>query len=62
MNADGKGWYRIATEKAPQNYGYNGIRLEVPEHQQNSGRSLADPWQETRKYRTTERGAVALQV
>ncbi|MFN2380184.1 MAG: DUF6055 domain-containing protein [Bacteroidales bacterium] len=41
MNADGKGWYRIATEKAPQNYGYNGIRLEVPEHQQIPGRSLA---------------------
>jgi hypothetical protein len=24
------GWYRIAPEKCPQNYGYNAIQLEVP--------------------------------
>ncbi|WP_320019053.1 DUF6055 domain-containing protein [Labilibaculum manganireducens] len=26
----GDGWYRIAENRCPQNYGYNGIRLEVP--------------------------------
>jgi len=26
----GDGWYRIDTTHAPQNYGYNGIRLKVP--------------------------------
>ncbi|MDP4276495.1 MAG: DUF6055 domain-containing protein [Bacteroidota bacterium] len=26
----GDGWYRIAESRCPQNYGYNGIRLEVP--------------------------------
>lgn len=26
----GNGWYQIAEERCPQNYGYNGIRLEVP--------------------------------
>jgi hypothetical protein len=31
VNSDDKGWYRIAREKAPQNYGYNGIQLQVPE-------------------------------
>jgi len=25
------GWYRIAPSRAPQNYGYNGIKLVVPE-------------------------------
>lgn len=25
------GWYRIAEENCPQDYGYNGIRLEVPQ-------------------------------
>lgn len=25
------GWYRIAPSRAPQNYGYNGIKLDVPE-------------------------------
>lgn len=25
------GWYRIAATHAPQNYGYNGIKLKVPE-------------------------------
>lgn len=25
-----KGWYQIATTHAPQNYGYNGIQLQVP--------------------------------
>lgn len=24
------GWYRVAPERCPQNYGYNGIRLDVP--------------------------------
>lgn len=28
--AVGDGWYRIAPSRVPQNYGYNGIRLEVP--------------------------------
>ncbi len=26
-----EGWYQISPEKAPQNYGYNGIKLELPE-------------------------------
>lgn len=26
----GEGWYRIAKDKCPQNYGYNGIKLTVP--------------------------------
>ena len=26
----GEGWYRIAASNTPQNYGYNGIQLEVP--------------------------------
>jgi|GEM_PF-47751 len=30
INETGDGWYRIAPEKCPQNYGYNGIRLQVP--------------------------------
>ncbi len=30
LNATGDGWYRIAKDKCPQNYGYNGIRLKVP--------------------------------
>ncbi len=30
INEDGEGWYRIAPEKCPQNYGYNGIRLKAP--------------------------------
>jgi hypothetical protein len=25
------GWYRIAESRTPQNYGYNGVQLEVPE-------------------------------
>jgi hypothetical protein len=28
--AEDDGWYRIAPEKCPQNYGYNAIELEVP--------------------------------
>jgi hypothetical protein len=28
--ADGDGWYRIAPSRVPQNYGYNGIKLQVP--------------------------------
>jgi len=24
------GWYQIATNKCPQNYGYNAIQLKVP--------------------------------
>ena len=31
LNEAGDGWYRIDTEKCPQNYGYNGIQLEVPQ-------------------------------
>ena len=31
INEAGNGWYRIVPEKCPQNYGYNGIRLQVPE-------------------------------
>jgi hypothetical protein len=27
----GDGWYKIAATHAPQNYGYNGIKLKVPE-------------------------------
>lgn len=30
LNAVGNGWFRIATANCPQNYGYNGIRLQVP--------------------------------
>ncbi|MCW3807977.1 DUF6055 domain-containing protein [Plebeiibacterium marinum] len=28
---EGKGWYSIDSVNCPQNYGYNGIQLEVPE-------------------------------
>lgn len=31
INELDNGWYRISPEKAPQNYGYNGIQLDVPE-------------------------------
>jgi hypothetical protein len=31
MNAVEDGWYRIAKSVCPQNYGYNGIKLQVPE-------------------------------
>lgn len=27
----GNGWYKIAASNCPQNYGYNGIKLKVPE-------------------------------
>jgi hypothetical protein len=30
LNAVGNGWYRIAKMACPQNYGYNGIKLQVP--------------------------------
>lgn len=30
MMDTGNGWYKIAPENCPQNYGYNGIRLAVP--------------------------------
>ncbi|MFC1601399.1 DUF6055 domain-containing protein [Candidatus Sumerlaeota bacterium] len=30
LNDIGDGWYRIAPERCPQNYGYNGIKLDVP--------------------------------
>ena len=30
LNAVAEGWYRVATSNCPQNYGYNGIRLQVP--------------------------------
>lgn len=30
LNTSGDGIYRIAAEKAPQNYGYNAIKLNVP--------------------------------
>lgn len=30
MSSIGNNWYRITPEKAPQNYGYNGIRLNIP--------------------------------
>jgi hypothetical protein len=30
VNAADDGWYRIAAEKCPQNYGYNAIKLKVP--------------------------------
>lgn len=30
FHAIGEGWYRIAEENCPQNYGYNGIKLQVP--------------------------------
>ena len=30
LNAVADGWYRVATSNCPQNYGYNGIRLQVP--------------------------------
>jgi Family of unknown function (DUF6055) len=26
----GDGWYQIAADKCPQNYGYNAIKLKVP--------------------------------
>ncbi len=31
LNAIEDGWFRIAKSHCPQNYGYNGIRLQVPE-------------------------------
>jgi hypothetical protein len=31
LEAAGEGWHQIALERCPQNYGYNGIRLNVPE-------------------------------
>lgn len=30
LDSIGEGWYRIAAENCPQNYGYNGIKLNVP--------------------------------
>ena len=30
LNAVADGWYRIASSNCPQNYGYNGIKLQVP--------------------------------
>ena len=30
LNFVGNGWYRVASSKCPQNYGYNAIRLKVP--------------------------------
>ena len=30
LNAVADGWYRIAKTNIPQNYGYNGIKLQVP--------------------------------
>ncbi|MEO7212941.1 DUF6055 domain-containing protein [Mucilaginibacter sp.] len=30
LNSVGDGWYRIAESSCPQNYGYNGIKLNVP--------------------------------
>jgi hypothetical protein len=30
LDSVGAGWYRIALDKCPQNYGYNGIKLLVP--------------------------------
>ena len=30
LDSIGDGWYRIAKDKCPQNYGYNGIKLLVP--------------------------------
>lgn len=30
LNAKGDGWYQITPGKAPQNYGYNAIKLTVP--------------------------------
>ncbi|HXS58621.1 MAG TPA: DUF6055 domain-containing protein [Hanamia sp.] len=30
LNDAGDGWYRIAASDCPQNYGYNGIKLNVP--------------------------------
>ena len=30
LNEAGDGWYRIAPNNCPQNYGYNGIKLKVP--------------------------------
>lgn len=30
LQAAGDGWYKIAATHAPQNYGYNGIKLKVP--------------------------------
>jgi len=31
LNDIGEGWYKISDSKIPQNYGYNGIKLKVPE-------------------------------
>ena len=31
LNDVNDGWYRIAKSKCPQNYGYNGIKLKVPD-------------------------------
>ncbi|WP_320018692.1 DUF6055 domain-containing protein [Labilibaculum manganireducens] len=30
LNDTGNGWYQIAASNCPQNYGYNGIKLNVP--------------------------------
>ncbi|MEX1010709.1 MAG: DUF6055 domain-containing protein [Balneolaceae bacterium] len=30
FDAIGDGWYQIAESRTPQNYGYNGVQLEVP--------------------------------
>ncbi|MEI6949026.1 DUF6055 domain-containing protein [Paraflavisolibacter sp. H34] len=30
LNAQPEGWFRIAASHCPQNYGYNGIQLQVP--------------------------------
>lgn len=31
INAIADGWYQITKDKCPQNYGYNGIRLKIPQ-------------------------------
>lgn len=31
LDSIGSGWYKIAESNCPQNYGYNGIKLSVPE-------------------------------
>lgn len=30
LNPEGNNWYKISPSKCPENYGYNGIRLNVP--------------------------------
>ena len=41
LNAKDDGWYQIAVDKCPQNYGYNAIKLKVPPRRTRKSRSTS---------------------